>query len=296
MTTERSPEYDAFGPWIYIIDDIHGIPPLFSSFESVLSGTLMKFKIPRKIERRDADPHMDLYDAVVGIFEKKLLYIRREGNGTAECSVDLDDIEIITNEKCLLSGLLILGTAKELFEIPYNTVSAGIIDKAVTLIRKLRHKGNAGREIPALDYSLDTMEFAFYNILKSLKAVDPALYLAAWQPNFTVKRRRWSHNRILSRIPLYEKTISSFALLSDGAELIAVERSYSDKMKSTDEYRYVNSYVIIKGIRKIDLRDIPENSEASTLSIEGGAHSIELDFEKGNGPMEELFRHLSENL
>ncbi len=44
--SERSFEYDAFGPWIYPIEGEHTLPPLFSGYQESIEKSLMSFKIP----------------------------------------------------------------------------------------------------------------------------------------------------------------------------------------------------------------------------------------------------------
>ena len=66
MTTStwvRTPELDAFGPWILRVGTSDELPPLFRHVD--LAGARAAVKVPRPIERRDARAGMDLYDALV---------------------------------------------------------------------------------------------------------------------------------------------------------------------------------------------------------------------------------------
>ena len=45
----RVSEYDAFGPWVYMIDEDHPLPSLFAPCVENPEAYRMLFKIPRNI-------------------------------------------------------------------------------------------------------------------------------------------------------------------------------------------------------------------------------------------------------
>ena len=53
-------EYNAFGPWAYEISDKYPLPRLFAPYFAADDNAVLKIKIPREIERRNASPGMDL--------------------------------------------------------------------------------------------------------------------------------------------------------------------------------------------------------------------------------------------
>ena len=68
-------EYNAFGPWAYEISEKYPLPPLFAPYFTADDKAVIKIKIPREIERRNAEPGMDLYDYVVALYEDRLLIL-----------------------------------------------------------------------------------------------------------------------------------------------------------------------------------------------------------------------------
>ena len=72
-------EYDAFGPWIYEIDEEHPLPELFEPYV-VREGAITLMKIPRQIERRNASPDMQLYDYVIGAYKNRVSIFKRIEN------------------------------------------------------------------------------------------------------------------------------------------------------------------------------------------------------------------------
>ena len=139
MNNNRSFEYDAFGPWVYLIDGPHKLPPLFADYKEMLSGAKVCFKVPRWIERQKANPKMNLYDSVVGIFEKEIILLERKTRGQKEfhelSRIDMTGITAIHKKICLLKGQLIILTKDKPLSIGYNTISDDIIDSAISLIR-----------------------------------------------------------------------------------------------------------------------------------------------------------------
>ena len=65
-------EYDGFGPWIYEIRTREEIPRLFSDYPLDLETAVLTIKVPRVIDRRDANPAMDLYDILLSLGPDKL--------------------------------------------------------------------------------------------------------------------------------------------------------------------------------------------------------------------------------
>ena len=128
-------EYDAFGPWIYEVTEEHPLPPLFASCISMDEPCLYMFKIPREIERRRATPDMDLYDYVVGAYEDHIRIYRRVEHTVEKTVIYYKDIEGIQILERLLQGQCIFYMKTEKKELPFNTTSAGIIMKFVTISR-----------------------------------------------------------------------------------------------------------------------------------------------------------------
>ena len=65
-------EYKAFGPWVYEITDKYPMPRIFAPFFEEDDDAVMKIKIPREIEHRNAAPGMELYDFVIALYEDQL--------------------------------------------------------------------------------------------------------------------------------------------------------------------------------------------------------------------------------
>ncbi|RKX93863.1 MAG: hypothetical protein DRP59_01775 [Spirochaetes bacterium] len=58
-------EYDRFGPCIVEISEEDPFPPLFLPYLKGDESSLFSIKIPRREERRNLEPGMNLYDYVL---------------------------------------------------------------------------------------------------------------------------------------------------------------------------------------------------------------------------------------
>lgn len=93
----RVSEYDAFGTWIYKITEKHLMPPLFIPYYKEEKDYLMLIKIPRDIERRKANPDMDLYDYVIGMYDNYGYILKRKDKEVEEIRFYYDEVESIEN-------------------------------------------------------------------------------------------------------------------------------------------------------------------------------------------------------
>lgn len=255
MIKKRITEFDAFGPWVYLITGSHKLPPLFADYADILSDADMCFKIPRKIDRCDANPDMNLYDLVVGIFEKEILVLERktrDGEEYAELDrIESDRITSLCKYDCLLRGSLTIHTEERSIVISYNTVSQGIINDAVNLIRRIQSQKMTVPVFKDLPYNFDTMEFRFVNIVNKIIQEDDSLHLIAYQSNIFSKIPREFNWEFLKRFGFTEQALSSFVFMSNSKDLVLVHRHFFLKRKSTDSYARYFYYIPYDSINEI---------------------------------------------
>ena len=132
---ERQHEYDRFGPWAIEVTTADPAPPLFRPHLTRADPALLSIKIPRHIERRNARPGMDLYDYLVCLYEDDLTVMQRVGHEVRTETVRYQDVQYLRVSQDLLRGCLHLGLPGRPFELPYNTVSEALMERAVGLVR-----------------------------------------------------------------------------------------------------------------------------------------------------------------
>ena len=132
----RVSEYDAFGPWIYEIDEDHPLPPLFVPYVEHPETYRLLFKVPRDIERRKATPDMDLYDYVVGVDDSGIRVWSRREKAVETAYLPFREIGGIRLYQWLLKGVCSIYGCEGTITLPYNTVSADTFWKLLDMVRQ----------------------------------------------------------------------------------------------------------------------------------------------------------------
>lgn len=292
MNRERSKEYDAFGPWIYVINDEHPLPPLFAKYQSYMDEALLMFKIPRQIERRNANPNMHLYDSVVGIFETYLLVLDRVENSVKERCIQLRDVQAIKKTTNLLSGELALYTNSATVMIPYNTVSDDVMTRAAGLIRSLQHHKNVELNLPSMAYDIKTIEFLYVHLINDLKKDDPNTELIAYQPSIELEGKQNVFAKLLNWI-LNRRLLQCSAFVTNGHELIVIERSASVKSNKSPDYAYSYVYLPLEHIGKAVTEPHPKEQSLKQLIYSTENHTFTSAFDDNNTGIDALCKRLS---
>ncbi len=291
----RSVEYDAFGPWIYRLGGMHTMPPLFLPWEEETEGALLRIKIPRNIERRDASPDMNLYDRVISLFPDRILILERVERGREERpgrrEIPLDGITCLRRTSCLLSGNLSLMTRTESVDIPFNSVSEEIIGEAVKIIRQ--HMPG-GRTEPALPILVDrkNMELPFINMADKMQREDESLLPSANQNCILYDVPRQFSLALLNRLGLKEKVMAGFVILGNGRELVTVQKVYRLALPSPECYSYSTWYIPLSRLEKIEVA--PFGDSLAQLRLIGENASPALPYERGNGSIMNLLEGMKQ--
>lgn len=129
-------EYDAFGPWIYEIKDECDTPKRFRSACRRHYGARFLLKVPRNVERRNARPGMDLYEAVLAVRDDGVSVMRLAGESVATEDHAWRDVAALESYRDLLYSRwrLLLRNGGE-FSLEYSTVSAGLMTKVTDFVR-----------------------------------------------------------------------------------------------------------------------------------------------------------------
>lgn len=134
MTTSK--EFDAFGPWVLEVRAADEVPRLFRPAELDPAAFRLVVKVPRNIERRDADPGMDLYDYLIAVGDELLTMVIRRDFAYDVVRFPFDRIVAVEQSVRLLDGRLTLHVAGgPTAGIPYNGSSQPLIDRLTGLLR-----------------------------------------------------------------------------------------------------------------------------------------------------------------
>lgn len=196
----RLSEYDAFGPWIDDVTSLEDVPPLYRDHPLDLRRARLVLKVPRNIERRDANPTMDLYDYLLLLDEVGLTVLSRRltpdstptpvARGYDVTVVPYSDVVAMLDTADLLDGKLAVFTrAGEALSIRYNASARVNIVRLVSAIREASAgnppsvtgrallKSAARTEDPPV-FDPDDADVVFVNHFEELARHNPGL--VAW--------------------------------------------------------------------------------------------------------------------
>lgn len=287
MNVNCTKEFDAFGPWVYEIGEEHELPPLFQKYRHLQDSALIMFKIPRHIERRNANPNMHLYDAVIGVFENHVLLLYRFGDSIKEQRVNSKDLQAIEVTQALLSGKLKFYTDTRIFTISYNTVSQYVITKAINIIRAQQNYPAYNSKLKPMSYSIDTIEYLYVNLLNRLKQNEPDAELVAYQPNIQLSKRK-GLSGMLQRKP----DIRCTAFVSNKKEIIIISRTSAFKKQNEVQYSYTYTYLPISKIKSVRRENYNKDSDIYVLTLRTDKHCFSVLFDRTGRNIKELYEEL----
>ena len=133
--SEVEQEFSTFGPWVYEIKESYPLPRLFAPFFDKDDQAIMKIKIPRDIDRRNAKPGMNLYDYVIALYRDQLRILERsENDSVTDHLIDAADFMGIRIYKNMLRAACTIYTVNGSFSFSFNSASMDLIWKTANLI------------------------------------------------------------------------------------------------------------------------------------------------------------------
>lgn len=226
-TWARTPELDAFGPWILPVRTPDDLPPLFRTATD-LSGARLALKVPRPIERRDARAGMDLYDRLVLVRDDGIELLTRAPEVAAGWQrrwLRAGDLLAVEDSTDLLDGRLRLHAAGgDVVEIPYNGSSGATVRALLDEVRYL-WRTPEGIAAPAAPLPLDALgpdDVGLVNLQRDLCRHDPWLRPLVLRPRRTASRRGRGPARAL--LGAWPTTLHAAVLGATGSELVVAHR------------------------------------------------------------------------
>lgn len=287
-------EYDAFGPWIYEIDEDHPVPRLFAPYMDQDGPARLLLKIPRNIERRVATPDMDLYDHVVGAYETYICVLTRREDQVERLTIPYGEIEGFCLTRHFLRGLLTLYLRGGKAEIPFNTVSIREMRRFTTLIRD-RIEG----EVPALDplreRQMDLeLDVLFVNMLKDLRAEGETPLLYGYQPMAArVPLDRSGLRGLLTRFR--QERLPAALHVVTPRELIVIQRDISPDKREKEGFIYHYTYLPLANIRGLSVDSGTAYAER-VCSVTLSEHTFRYGVRPENQSVPTLYAQLDEAL
>jgi hypothetical protein len=167
-------EYDAFGPWIQEIEAERDTPKRFRAACVSHHGARFLLKAPRRIDRRDARPGMDLYDAVLAVHDHGVSLMRLTGESVVTQDLVWSEVAALKSHIDLLVGrwTLMLRDGGAL-ALEYNTVSSALMDNVTDFVRShWIRRGEAPRAFES-DPAVTVADEYFRNALDATRRSGP---------------------------------------------------------------------------------------------------------------------------
>jgi hypothetical protein len=199
---QRTPEYDAFGPWTYRVRTEEEIPRLYRDHGVELESAHLVLKVPRAIDRREANPEMHLYDHLVVAGKETLTVLSRRGDSYQTVQLPYRQIAAVEHSVSMLDGRLVVHDVDGLQRggvaaaIRYSAVSRGVM---ADLVDVLRTEGLAARDpaerpgrepLPSSRLrDLDDVDAGLVTMQREIAAQRPGVVLLGAHPRAIVERR-----------------------------------------------------------------------------------------------------------
>ena len=282
-------EYNAFGPWAYEISEKYPLPPLFAPYFTADDKAVIKIKIPREIERRNAEPGMDLYDYVVALYEDRLLVLKREGGTVLEKQIPLKEFKGVRIYQNLLKGGYTIFSARGSISFPFNSVSLDLFRKLTNLV--LERVKSQVRDISSLPVTETAPEsMLLINMLHDTEMKLPDIRVGAVQKSADVHRKGATQNMI-ERMLWGEMNPEALHLYTD-QYLIVFENGVFPNHVGMQDFGYTQTIIPLDRIDGIEVAHSEEYSllEESRLTL--GQDRIAYHFEIDNEEVSAFYNEL----
>jgi hypothetical protein len=284
-------EYQRFGPWSVEITAEDPVPHLFEPYLARADPMLLGVKVPRHIERRNARPGMDLYDYAVCLYEDDLVVLRRDGREVRSETCRYADVQHVRVTRSLLFGDIHLALPGRAYDLRYNTVSDGLMQRVVDVVRQ-RYGGKPPPVADAAEPEVRSgmLSFNFERRLARERRERPGLRLVAVQGTLGVRPRMSAARRTLLRIA--DKRLLESMHLSDGRELVVISRGKEYAYRWDVLYRVDTSFMPLANISDASWEG-DERDGVVRLALRTGADAGSFIFAEDNPSIDPYAAFLS---
>lgn len=303
---DTTPEFDAFGPWIYEVRTPDEVPPLYRAHVIDFQAARAVLKVPRPIERRNATPTMHLYDHLLIAGPDELTVLSRDGERYRERSVPYGRIGAVELSVSLLDGRLRLldatpGSGGELLTLGFNGVSLGAVEELVDLLvgEALAHGGAGSREPAAAPagartgtWNVSGPDVALVVAYKELAERHPGLVRLADHARVPVARRSTSRfARLLDR--WWPVTLHAAVVAYAPGRVEVLHRRELTSPRGRPAHSIARTTLLASAVTAVALTPHPAYSGALACRVSVGDAVVQLAFPEGAPTVRALREALS---
>lgn len=230
---ERTEEFDAFGPWVLPVRRADEVPRLYRSHEHDPASAQVVLKVPRRIDRRDANPRMDLYDHLLVLRGDTLTVLSRapgDAGGVRRRVVAAATLLAVEESVDLLDGRLSVAVRDEKpLVVRYNGASRDTVAPLIAGLRRLWRDGTAQaagvEQADLVPLGLRDLgpDVALVTECRELIAAEPAMAVLGAHARRVVRLRDpGAVSGLVHRVwPMW---LQGAVVCSDGVELVVLHR------------------------------------------------------------------------
>ena len=289
---QRSAEYDAFGPWTYRVRTADEVPRLYRRHGVDPEAARLVLKVPRVIDRRDANPEMHLYDHLLVAGDESLTVLSRRGDTYQTVVVPYSRIGAIHHSYSMLDGLLVvhdvdgLERAGVAVAIRYNAISRRVMEDLAELLREQALAARPPAERPgraALPTTrvLDLGDADAALVTARIEIADrrPDLVLLGAQPRTVVARRDTTFGRVLDA--LRPVTLHAALVCADTGTLEFVHRREWFTSHPKPQFSVAHTVILTDAVTAVGSHEHPRYVGVYRVQIAAGRARVDVAFPDG---------------
>ena len=257
-------EYERFGPWVAPIEVAEDVPQQFLRHKELITTAEFAFKIPINVERRNLKPGMPLYHTVMAFTDDELLLFQRTGTDVHMTQIPYREIQYLQHVSHVLVGEILLGTAEQIHVLNFNPVEMEPIEKAIGIIRKNYLQQGTPLDLDGIDENPEDNSL-FYRNLIAQQFRDEDVRVIQYQPPVGLKKN--PGKALPPNAPADEPVLQDSVFLTNGTELIAINRKKDIKLPEETDYGYRYTYVPTENILGFTLEPDETNDLLQNLSF-----------------------------
>lgn len=129
-------EYDRFGPWIDVVRSLEDMPKLFRTHYDQHRDARFLLKIPKRIDRAQARPGMQLYAGVLAVHEDRICLLAADDDRIVTTEAALSDaVAVRTTTNLLVSNWTLQLTDGRSLGFPFNSMGLERIGEVTEFVR-----------------------------------------------------------------------------------------------------------------------------------------------------------------
>lgn len=257
-------EYERFGPWVSPIDTAEDVPQQFLRYQELITTAVFAFKIPINVERRNVKQGMPLYHTVVAFTAEQLVLLQRTGKEVHATEVPYKEIQYLQHVSNVLLGELLLGTAEQIHVLSFNPVEIEPVEKGIGIIRKNYLHEESRLDLSALDQTEENKSLLYENLIEQ-RFKGEHLKVIQYQPPVGLKKN--PGKALEPNLPAQEPVLQDSLFLTNGAELIAINRKEETKGTKKADYGYRYTFIPAHKVLGIMLEPEKANDLLQTLTF-----------------------------